>query len=60
MEATTKNLDETIAFWQPQVSRPLCHEDARQMAGNIAGFFQTLAAWDLVRGQSSEESDLLE
>ena len=38
-------LEETIQFWQPQYSRPLTVEDARQMVENVTGFFMTLQRW---------------
>jgi hypothetical protein len=41
-------LDETIRLWQPRVGHRLSREEARQMAGNLAGFFQLLADWDVL------------
>jgi hypothetical protein len=38
-------LEETIQFWQQRTSRPLTHEDARQMVENVTGFFTTLQHW---------------
>jgi hypothetical protein len=38
-------LEETIRFWQPRTSRPLTHEDARQMVENVTGFFTILQGW---------------
>lgn len=36
-------LDETIEFWQPHYGdRTLTRADAREIAGNVAGFFGTL------------------
>jgi len=35
----------TRQFWQSRTTRPLSQEDAREMAANIAGFFQVLHAW---------------
>jgi hypothetical protein len=39
-------LDYTIAFWQPRLNRELTHEDARQIAENLVGFFKVLQDWD--------------
>ena len=38
-------LEETIQFWQQRTSRPLTHEDARQMVENVTGFFTILQGW---------------
>lgn len=38
-------VEATIALWQPRVSRELSREDARQIAENVVGFFDVLAAW---------------
>ena len=38
-------LEATIALWQPRASRELSREDARQIAENVVGFFDVLAAW---------------
>jgi ATP/maltotriose-dependent transcriptional regulator MalT len=38
-------LEETIQFWHQRSSRPLTHEDARQMVENVSGFFTTLQRW---------------
>jgi len=38
-------LDDTLALWQRRTTRSLSHEDARQIAENVSGFFQTLLAW---------------
>jgi len=41
-----KFLDETTQFWQPRVGHSLNREHARQIAGNVVGFFQLLEDWD--------------
>lgn len=40
-------IEATLALWQPQTTRRLTAEDAREMAENVAGFFQLLHEWDL-------------
>ena len=49
-------LDHSKSFWQPRTTRQLSHEDARQMAGNISGFFRVLNEW-AVREAGHLESD---
>jgi hypothetical protein len=39
-------LDQTIKVWQPYSGRTLTHQDARDIATNMVGFFQLLAEWD--------------
>lgn len=39
-------LDRAIALYQPRAPRPLTRDDAREIVGNIAGFFSVLAEWD--------------
>jgi hypothetical protein len=38
-------LEETIRIWQPHYKQKLCREDAREIASNLTGFFETLAEW---------------
>jgi hypothetical protein len=38
-------IDRTRQVWQPRVGRDLSHEDARQIAENVTGFFAILAEW---------------
>jgi hypothetical protein len=38
----------TRQVWQPRLGRDLSHEDARQIAANLAGFFSVLADWSRV------------
>jgi hypothetical protein len=35
----------TRQVWQPRLGRDLSHEDARQIAANVTGFFLVLAEW---------------
>ena len=35
----------TQRVWQPRLGRDLSHEDARQIAENVTGFFSVLAEW---------------
>lgn len=38
-------LRRTGEVWQRRLGRDLSHEDARQMAENVTGFFALLAEW---------------
>jgi hypothetical protein len=38
-------IDRTRQIWQPRLGRDLSHEDARQIAENVTGFFALLAEW---------------
>jgi len=38
-------LHQTLAVWQPRVSRKLTDEDAREITETLAGFFDVLAEW---------------
>jgi hypothetical protein len=52
--ASNDNLiDRTIALWQPRLRRDLSHEDARQIAENVTGFFKLLAEWSRVEMPAS-------
>ncbi len=35
----------TRKVWQPRLGRELSHDDARQIAANMTGFFSVLAGW---------------
>jgi hypothetical protein len=35
----------TRQVWQPRLGRDLSHEDARQIAANVSGFFSVLVEW---------------
>jgi len=41
-------IDRTCRVWRPRLGRDLSHEDARQIAENVTGFFALLAAWSRV------------
>lgn len=46
LHAANDNLiNRTRQVWQPRLGRELSHEDARQIAANITGFFSVLAEW---------------
>jgi hypothetical protein len=46
LHAANDNLiDQTRQVWQPRLGRDLCHDDARQIKGNVVGFFSILAEW---------------
>ena len=36
----------TINFWSQRTGAQISSEDAREMVGNIAGFFEVLQEWD--------------
>lgn len=38
-------IDHTLKVWQPRSPRPLSHEDARQIAEHVTGFFRVLLEW---------------
>ena len=38
-------IDRTLETWQPRVDHPLSRDDARQIIGNVSGFFSLLAEW---------------
>ncbi len=46
----------TLRLWQPRASRALSHEDAREIAENLVGFFRVLAEWNATE-RSSESAD---
>lgn len=56
-ELSTPLLERTIQFWQPRISRPLTHEDARQMVENVTGFFTTLQHWSAATDIRSSEPE---
>jgi hypothetical protein len=43
--ANDKLIDRTRRIWQPRLGRDLGDEDARQIVGNLTGFFALLAEW---------------
>ena len=46
LHAANDNLiDRTREVWRPRLGRDLSHEDARQIAENVTGFFSILAEW---------------
>lgn len=58
MRMTKKELTEnTIAVWQPRLRRRLSSEDAREIAGNITGFFSTLVEWSRQEGCDGTETN---
>lgn len=47
MSKETKTfIEKTIDAWQPGYKRKLTSEDARQIAENMNGFFNTLMEWE--------------
>lgn len=56
MRMTRHELTEhTIAVWQPRLRRRLSHEDAREIAENITGFFTILAEWSRHEGRGDSD-----
>ena len=45
----------TRAFWQPQTSREVTEEDAREMTANVSEFFRLLAEWDRESRREQEQ-----
>lgn len=41
----TAQIARTRQVWQSRTGRDLCADDARQIARNLAGFFQILMEW---------------
>jgi hypothetical protein len=39
-------LERARVFWEGRAERPLTREDAREIMGNLTGFFQVLRQWD--------------
>jgi hypothetical protein len=39
-------LERARVFWEGRTGRPLTREDAREIMGNLTGFFQVLSEWD--------------
>jgi hypothetical protein len=50
-------VEETIRVWQPRSSRPLTHEDARQMVENVTGFFAILQGWSAAAASRPSEPE---
>ena len=48
-------IERTRQLWTPHLGRDLNHEDARQVAENVTGFFTILAEW--LRAEKSAASD---
>lgn len=44
-------LEQIRVIWQPLDGPPLSREDAREIRNNLAGFFQTLAEWQVDRAE---------
>ena len=38
-------IDRTREVWQPRLGRDLSHDEAKQIATNVTGFFSILAEW---------------
>jgi hypothetical protein len=50
---------DALAFWQPRyANRKLSQEDAREITGNVAGFFEVLREWD--RKERAEKQPIAE
>lgn len=45
-DRTDRLIDQTLEVWQLRTSRELSREDAREIAENAIGFFQTLRRWE--------------
>jgi hypothetical protein len=49
-------LERTLQLWRPRSSQYLTRDDARQVVGNVAGFFRVLAEWAALEdGHSDSE-----
>ena len=47
-------LSRTIATWQPRTERTLSETDAREIVGNVSGFFRLLDEWDRRESEKTE------
>ena len=43
--ANDNQINLTRKVWEPRIGRDLTDDDARQIAGNVTGFFSILAEW---------------
>ena len=51
-DAANDNLiDRTREVWKPRLGRDLTRDDARQIVGNVAGFFAILSEWSRAEAQ---------
>jgi hypothetical protein len=47
-------LERARVFWEGRAERPLTREDAREIMGNLTGFFQVLSEWDQAERMAQE------
>ena len=52
-EKKQRFIDQTLDVWQPRTSSTLTHEDARQIAENVTGFFRILLEWQAAERKPS-------
>ena len=55
--AERERLARTIEVWSPRSSRPLTEEDAREICGNVLGFFRVLIEWKAKQAASTSGRD---
>ena len=58
MAISDEFLDETIRVWQPYSKEPLTREDAREIAENFVGLFETLMECAQERKEKEKKSNL--
>jgi hypothetical protein len=54
-EPRTRFIERTLDLWRPRSSSVLSTEDAREIAENVAGFFQILMEWQAAEQQPASE-----
>jgi hypothetical protein len=50
-------IDQTRKVWQPRFERKLGHEDAREIAENVCGFFNILSEWSRAEIHANDNCD---
>lgn len=53
--AKAQFVEQTLTIWQPRTSKGLTSENARQIAENATGFFQTLMEWQVAEQHTASE-----
>ena len=64
MNATNRHRNDSLigrtrAVWEPRVGRRLTHDEAEQIATNVAGLFSVLAEWSRAEPSPSARDDAI-
>jgi hypothetical protein len=54
-EPGTRFIEGTLELWRKRSSRVLSKDDAREIAENVAGFFQILMEWEATEQPTTSE-----